>query len=180
MSRLARRTVMMLLVVGLLSTAFDLFTLRMFYVLHDLGWWQAPEETSPDQQLGERTYALREAYDFIHDTYSTDAIVQHNPYVPIIDRYQGLYGLRQTVAAGQENGTVYGIALTTYNKTAEQVIPLFDGTIQTPEQVLSTCHDLQIDVLIIKDTDPIWQDHNSWIWQQEPVFSNDFSRIFEC
>lgn len=42
------------------------------------------------------------------------------------------------------------------------------------------CKNLLIDILVAKDTDPVWSDKHSWVWSQKPSFANDFVRVFTC
>jgi hypothetical protein len=44
----------------------------------------------------------------------------------------------------------------------------------------SACRSLPIDVVIAKDTDAAWRDRTSWVWTGNPIFHNDFVRLFVC
>jgi hypothetical protein len=33
---------------------------------------------------------------------------------------------------------------------------------------------------VAKDTDLAWNEPNSWVWLDPPLFANDFVRLFGC
>jgi len=82
--RLSRALLVFCLVCGVLTTAVDLFLLRTWPLFSDrIEGIQA--ELSPDLRLGERTFAARQAYDFINSHMPDDAVMQYNPMV-LLDR----------------------------------------------------------------------------------------------
>ena len=54
---------------------------------------------TPDRQLGRRTYAVREAYEWADRVTPQGAVFQHNPEVLVQDTAALLYADRQAVAA---------------------------------------------------------------------------------
>jgi hypothetical protein len=168
------------LLVGLSSNLFDLFYLRFFYWIDEKVGWIENMPAYPYRIWGERTYALREAFCFINDNFPSTAIVQNNPSVETLVLTQGLYGMRQTVVAGELYVFIYGDSLETYQKIAPTILPIFENPKITFEEVQNICSQQKIDVLVAKDLDPVWADKQSWLWKTSPVFSNSFSRIFDC
>jgi len=136
---------------------------------------------SQDYQLGERTYALRQTYEYIRDHFPDNVVIQFNPRVMwnSTERYNGLYGYRQVAAADFQSGIVYAVSEDNYNKAAQPVLEIFEQQI-TVREIQRTCRTLAIDLLIVKDTDPIWHNPENWVWQQQPVYQNRFSRVFVC
>jgi hypothetical protein len=42
------------------------------------------------------------------------------------------------------------------------------------------CVNLPIDLIVVKDTDAVWRDANSWVWRQKAVFGNSYVRLYSC
>ena len=49
-----------------------------------------------------------------------------------------------------------------------------------PSTIEGACQNLPVDVIVAKDTDPVWSDRSSWVWARQPAFSNGYLRIFRC
>lgn len=196
-----RREVLSLLLAGALGTVYILFTLRSYPILSDLRVLRVPNELFHNYQAGERIYAMRTLYTSLQDRLPTDAITQHYPDVQL-ERFHTLYGQRQVVFSDRDLGTLYGIA------TGSALVPLelaraeqdslsssgfpplyleVNNTISAAFSADSTraaaedlCDTYAINVLVIKDTDPIWNNPDSWIWGESPMLANDFARVFDC
>jgi hypothetical protein len=173
------RAITVLLVIGGLTTAYDLAILRLFAPLGDQQIIPTLHDLSPDHQLGKRTYAARQAYAFIRDKTPWTAIIQHNPTV-VNDRYSGLYGMRQAVVTDH---TLYGVGVPEdlYAVMSAAIAALFvpdaRGQYADPGQV---CRAYSIDILVVKDTDPVWDDPRGWLAQVAPLYANDFFQIMPC
>lgn len=197
-----RREVLILLLAGELSTTYSLFTLRAYPVLSDLRVLSVPNEFFYDYQAGERIYAMRALYTALQDRLPKQAITQHNSDVQL-ERFHALYGQRQVVFSDRDLGTVYGIAtgsaLVPFGaERAEQdpyaaearSVPLYEQVSDiiaavfaddsSPAAAKDLCATYAISVLIVKDTDPIWSNQDSWVWRVSPMFASDFARAFDC
>jgi hypothetical protein len=54
---------------------------------------------------------------------------------------------------------------------------LYDGEQNQP---LSVCRALGIDVLIVKDVDPVWVDKKSWVWHLPVLARTDRVIAVDC
>lgn len=167
-----------MVVLGAAGVVYDLTILRFFPLWSDEGRVPKIDWLSRDAQLGKRTYANREAYEWLRTKFSKDAIIQQNPTPFYQDTFFGLYGQSQTVAENQYCGTAFG----GNPQVCAEIIPdlkhLYERGNETA--LKSACAAFTVDVFIAKDTDAAWQDRSSWIWTQKPVFRNDFVRLFPC
>jgi len=93
----SRRIIWVFLVIGLMTTALDMFLLRSY----DLN----VDSINPKARIGERIYAARLAYNFIRDNLPENVIVQDNPEL-VLDHPSGLYQSRQMAVSDH---TSYGV-----------------------------------------------------------------------
>ena len=184
LSTLSRWILLGVAAAGFIGAVFNLAYDRFFIVYDDRfvsqdrqGWL---DKSVPAREWGERTYALRQAFCYIRSHYPLSAIVQNNPQTESQVLTQGMYGMRQTVAAGPEYIFIYGDTLDRYQSVAVGITPLFQANSQSYPQVQEACLERSIDILVVKDIDPVWQAANSWVWQAAPVFSNDRVRVYAC
>ena len=168
------------LLVGLSSNLFDLFYLRFFYWIDDEVGWIENMPAYPYRKWGERTFALREAFCFVNEEFPPNVIVQNNPSVETLVLTQGLYGMRQTVAAGELYAFIYGDFPETFQALAPAILPIFEDLQISYPEVQSICSQQKIDVLVAKDLDPVWADKNSWLWNTPPIFANNYARVYDC
>jgi hypothetical protein len=134
-----------------------------------------------DQNLGKRTYAVRQVYEGLKRVLPDNAVVQHNPNSSPGDLPYGLYADRQAAADTAECGVVFGGD----TKLCSGIIPQLNRLFQQPgaiqeNEVDSICQRLSIDALIVKDTDTVWADKGSWVWKKSPYIANDYARGFLC
>ena len=168
----------LLLIVGAAGVVCDLASLRFFPVLSDAGVVPKIAWMTADRKLGERTYANREAYEWLRARTSPRAIVQQSPNVAYQETFWGLYGQRQTVAADRACGTGFGGDSDECAPTYARLDQLFSHG--TSESFAAACRALPVDFFIAKDTDPVWHDRSSWVWNRPAIFENDFVRLFPC
>jgi hypothetical protein len=177
---IVKKAAVVLLVIGLASTLFDLAYLRVYAKLDDRLGWSNRIYGAQVEQRGRRAYALREGYQYVYAAFPLDAILQSNPEVEYLVLAQGVYGQRQTAAAGREYAFIYGDTPDVYQAVSGRILPVFnDPTLGWPA-VARACQDAAIDVLLVKDLDPVWQDAGSWVWSRAPAFWNDFVRVYAC
>lgn len=181
-SRAAPYLVAVTIALGALGSGYELCAHRTFPIFSDYFTLQKYPWLSPDHQLGRRTFALRTAYNELDHILSASATVQADPDPRIGNIPAELYSGRQMVADLGDCGTVFGGS----KEFCDEVIlprlePLFKDKRQiTAQQVADTCREFSITALLFKDTDPVWKDKSSWIWQARPLLSNDFVRVIEC
>jgi len=167
-----------LMALGVAGVAYDLAILRFFPVLSDAGRVPKIEWLASDGQLGPRTYANREAYEWLRERTSMRAVVQQNPEPVYQDTFWGLYGQRQTVAEDVLCGTGFGGDVEECKPILGRLRHLYLAG--TPEDLASACRSLPVDVFVAKDTDAAWRERGSWVWTGKPEFQNEFVRLFAC
>lgn len=155
---------LLLLVIGLGSTLYDLFLLRCSF-----SRWPVKAIEPP------RALAVRQAYEWIDRHVPADAVVQHNPNVRV-DLYAAHYGNRQAVAS--DTGVVLAQSMTPkeFTKLINRIYEQFMLP-RSPEKVKQVANELHIDYLVAKDTDDDWPRKTSWFWTQRAVYENPYVRI---
>jgi hypothetical protein len=170
-----------LLFIGLTSTSADLFYLRFYFVLNDqLEWFHIPEEGRPDRSIGFRTYDLRQAYCYIRSHYPLNAVVQHNPNVPDVERASALYAFRQTAILDALNPAFSGVSQKESEPVFDQITMLFEDPSIVYTQVMEICARYRIDLLVVKDLDENSHTPQGWVSKRKPVFQNPLVGVFEC
>jgi hypothetical protein len=131
-----------------------------------------------EADLGRRYYNYRQAYHWIHQNLPDTAILQHNPDI-FMDVPSGLYAHRQVIASDRYYGPLFGIPQDMYEPVSSAVARMFSSNTDRKD-ISQICHRFGIAALIVKDTDPIWNDWESWVFRETPVFTNESSRVFKC
>jgi hypothetical protein len=154
--------------------------LRMFPIWADHRKSFARPWLDGDGQLGKRTYALREAYASLNPALSDSGVIQFNPLTPSYLPHL-LYSIHPAAAVGADCGTEFGGRATDCAPRIRDLARIFDSAAPTsPAQLNEVCGHNGIDVLLVKDMDPVWQDRRSWVWTEQPLFANDQVRAFWC
>ena len=170
-----------LLLLGVGSTVYEVCLLRFFAPLSDFTNMARAEWLARDRQLGKRTYALRQIYEYLRTSTPPNAIVQHNPNADPEDIPAGLYADRQTAAETFHCEAVFGGTAALCAGVYGPLNHLFDNPMAVPpEDVDGICRRLSIDVLVVKDTDKAWADPGSWVWKRTPLAANGMTRAFAC
>jgi hypothetical protein len=180
MSRRRKGFLATLLVLGLAGTAYDLAILRFFPLLSDAGAVPTIAWLATDKNLGERTYANREAYEWLRARTSANAVIQQNPKAIYQDTFYGLYANRQTVAEDETCATVFGGDPRDCVPIVSRLDALFSAEHSSLPSFQAACESLAIDVVVAKETDKVWDNRMSWVWTRTPMFSNSFVRLFPC
>lgn len=172
-----RRLLALFIILGAAGTVYDLALTRVYPILADRGVVPPLDWMSPDRQFGKRTYAARAAYEWAQSASADTAAIQFNPGVTFQETTAMLYADRRAVAADRTCNTSFG-------GDAKRCAPIVDRLNQLYAAVLpdtdSVCENLPVDLVIAKDTDPAWRDPQSWVWREEPVFTSNYVRVFEC
>lgn len=180
-SKLTRKALLLLLILGFISSLADLLYLRFYFVVNDITKvFPIPGEGRPDRQIGQRTFYQRQAFCFIRDYYSRDIVVQHNPNVSDLERASALYSFRQMALSDSLNPLFLGSTKSTISKTMQSITPVFENPLVSLQEVKDVCNQFQIKLLLIKDLDPITDSPNSWLYMKKAIYDNAFMRIVEC
>lgn len=172
-----RKTLVALAALGILSSAANLFVLRAWPMLIDAGVEAFPNRMSPDAHLGERTFAGRQAYEFIDENLPAGIVLQFNPFADL-DRPGGLYRTRQAVISDH---AAYGVPRNVFVTMARGTGAIFDMTGQTDwVAVDALCDRYSIDVLVLNDTDPLWTSLDTLQGMRRPLYHNDRFAIYAC
>jgi hypothetical protein len=168
-----------LLLFGVLGSLYSVALQRLYPILLDHNLAPAVEWLSKDTQLGPRTYAVRSAFELLDRQLPEHAIVQSNP-VTRWDLFHGSYSNRQTVAFNPDCVVGFGGDPGACEGIRTRIQRLFTEGSVTVDSVRRTCRDLSIDVLFVKDTDPVWVARKSWVWSMKPVLTNSHVRALAC
>ena len=177
-----RPALVVLLVIGVASSVSNVFVARFVTPAADAGLIAMPGMYGNDRELGARTKALRDAYDWLRVHTPEDAIVQHNPRPGIVRRHggfafpPGLYSQRHSVVYDDDMGTMYGVTHADYDPIAEEVASVFEHP--DAANAATVASHWGIDAFVVSDRDPVWQDTTSWVWTQTPDFTNKRARVF--
>lgn len=175
-----KKLMVSMLLIGFATTVMDVALLRFFPVLVDLNIAGFPNTLSPDTRLGARTFDGRLAYEFINDKLSVDVIIQQNPLSEIdrIDRPSGLYSNRQFSISFN---APYNVPLPVLKARSEQIAKIFRLEHQDSwEKIDLLCQQYFIDVLVIGDQDPLWQDLPLLYQQRNALYKNRYYAVLPC
>jgi hypothetical protein len=165
-----------MLIIGFLTTGLEVLSLRTWSMLVDNNIVGFPNRLSPDAHLGERTYSARLAYNYLHEHIPADSITQNNP-LDFLDRPSGLYGTHQMVIS---NRTSYGVPVEIYNTFVDNIAVIFTRQTTDWDSIDTVCIKYSIDVLIIKDTDPLWDNLEILKQQRHPLYENKYYALYSC
>ncbi|MDR3699195.1 MAG: hypothetical protein P4L56_06135 [Candidatus Sulfopaludibacter sp.] len=170
-----------LLVAGVAGTVYEVCLLRLYPVRTEF----APDPDYPylatDRQFGKRTYAARQVYEQLRQTLPAAAVMEHNPNLELGYIPYGLYADRQLAAESLDCGTVIGGDASVCAVMHPLLNALFNPKAELPPpQVDAVCKQFGIDVLVVRDTDPVWADPRSWVWTRRPLAANSMVRALPC
>ena len=157
---LSRRMGLVFAFIGFLGTAFDMVSSRIRFL----------KESDIPGGL------LKDAYSWIDKNSTSDAIIQHNPALSI-SYFDALYGHRQVVLADRVYGRLYGVSALQYSQLNKSIEPLFskETTVQSAMVIIDK---YQIDYLVVKSEDVIWDTDSTWLHLIKPSFQNSGCKIF--
>lgn len=124
------------------------------------------------------TMAIREAYEWADENLPQDVIMQHNPDTNI-EYFHALYGNRQVVVADEVYGRLYGIGDEMFNEVYDPTVALFTAKINTNEHKNAWVKHHNPDMLLVKETDPLWHDSAGWLNSFPVVFQNACCKIYD-
>ncbi len=162
---MTKMVVNLFVAIGVLTSVTDIVLLRTAWP------FMTDEETS------RRYFSARLAYEYLRDHVPADITTQNNPF-NFVDRPSGLYGTHQMIVSDR---TFYGISADDFDRLVREVGILFvnDRTADWGAVDL-LCERYLIDILIIEDTDPIWEDLPALKVSRAPLYANDHYALFAC
>jgi hypothetical protein len=169
------RSLRILLILGLITTIVDLTLLRIWPMFVDSGAAGFPNSFSKDTNLGQRTFAAREAYEFINNRTPDNIHIQQNPN-DLLNRPIGLYADRPIAISGH---TAYGISLQELLNHAGTVAKIFENATVWNE-IDQSCKDNFIDIIVVSDKDPLWQHLPRLEKERATLYQNPYYAVFSC
>jgi hypothetical protein len=136
---------------------------------------------SPDRQFGKRTYASRSAYEWAQTVTPRAAAIQFNPAVRSQESTAMLYSDRRFVAADMGCGSAFGGDPHLCAAAVSHLSDFYSARVDSnPRNLADVCRNIPADLLVAKDTDPVWSARDSWVWVEKPVYANRYVRLFRC
>ncbi len=176
-----RALIVLTLALGAMGSFYGLVKIRFYPLLSDFTSTPLYAWLSPDRNLGERTFALRAIYDELRRRTPAGAVFQHNPNTNPSDFFHGIYADRQVAAETQGCGVNHGGDASLCKSWYGPINDLFEDPKAFDEtQIDELCRRLSIDVLVVKDTDKVWKDRQSWAWKRTPILRNGYGSAFLC
>lgn len=164
------------LIIGILTMGSEFLVLRTWHILEDTSIGST-SKTENRAYSGERTYSARLVYTFINDSLPKDVIIQSNPLI-FLDRPVGLYSMRQSAISDR---TSYGIPPDVYLSKAQAVGQIFDlHDLTNWEIVDELCKTHFIDVLVITNSDNLWNELPTLSKQRQPLYMDGYYAAFTC
>lgn len=171
------RFLVILATIGAFTSIMNVALLRTWTLLVDHAVAGFPNGISPDTNLGSRTFAARQAYNYIRDDLPKNIIIQHNPQNGI-DRPSGLYGTRQMVIS---LNTAYGIPHEQYDFFVKQISPIFlSKNITNWDEIDRICNQYFINIIIVNDLDPLWSSLSALEQKRSPLYQNQYYAVLGC
>ena len=153
-----------LAIFGVLSTLLNVGLLRFEPIL-------------AGSEFGARNLSARKAYTTILKNLPSNIVVQYNPN-SYVNRPAGLYGMRQSAISDR---TAYGISTKIFLERVAAVSTIFSaGTVSTWQPVDEFCKQNFIDVLVIEDTDSLWNSVDVLKADRQPQYLDDTFAVFSC
>jgi hypothetical protein len=170
-----------LIAVGCAGTIYQLAMLRVYDVLADSGTSDPQHSPGADGRL---TYSLRALYRQLDRTLPPNAVVQSNPDAGVggdldPDYRWGLYAHRQTVSTGKDCSVAYGGSAESCKAAFPELQSPFNDTPKMDERAVgSIARKYGIDAMIVKSSDSVWRDKQSWIYQKRPAAEMPEARAY--
>lgn len=186
-----------LLGIGLLSQAAQLFANRFQMLLVDRGWVPALPVGERVPEIGRRFAQIRAAMDAAAQYTPPNAIVEVDPHSRLASALL-MYTHRQMAASDEGCNLPFGGSEVNCFHMVRQFNELFGGTPHYQgEQALQpravfdpkktdvaafdqVCRENHLSAIVADYTSPAWQHPNTWVWTQSPTYANSTARVFLC
>ncbi len=161
----ARLSLMILVVMGVVTTLMDVTLLRSTYYF------------AFGHEVGEQIYSARRAYAVINQTLPQNIVVQYNP-ASSINRPSGLYGMRQSAISDR---TAYGLPPDIYLNKVSAIGKIFEIQNSLSWQPIDDlCNENFIDALVIVDGDRLWSSLDALKEKRAPLYMDENFAVFTC
>jgi hypothetical protein len=165
LSQRTKYNLVLLAVLGVSTTILDVTLLRFAYYF------------SFGTEAGRQIYSARQAYTVINQMLPKNVIVQYNPS-GAINRPSGLYGMRQSAISDR---TVYGVPFNEYHVKVAAVSEIFNvKNVQSWSLLDTLCDKYFINVIMIVDSDPLWNSLSLLEKQRAALYKDDYNAVFFC
>ncbi len=164
-----RITTAAFLLIGILSSLYELTIDRFYFPLADAGI--VPPVIIHDRHMAERAYALRSLYQDLDHVTPRAAVFETNPDRAFDDIFFGLYARRQMAAASMECGTALGGDPRTCLASVGLITSVFQA-----EASPTILNSLGIDWLLFTDSDPAFYKESLGIRKLVPGQYGRFAR----
>ncbi len=173
-----RRFLTVLMVVGVAGCVYQLVLLRTY-----LPWQQA--HGNPEVQgVGERTYALREAYAAMQSRIPVGARIQYDPSVTSFFLYpHPLFANRQLITAEASCSTAFGgdrAACPPIQDALAQLFPPSPALTPVAPQAQSLCRQIGAQFLVVTRWDAAWQARSAWPGTLPAAVDQPSVRVLAC
>lgn len=121
-------------------------------------------------------YQIRQAYDFVHSRTPVRAVVQQNPSQRWAQLY-GMYGDRPVAVSDVFHGSLFSVPQGEYRDTIEQVKKIFQKG-ESGDAVRDIVQRYSIAALIVRQSDPVWDDATGWTRERNPDFETPLVRVY--
>jgi len=194
--RLAPKLAVLCLALGLAGGVFDAVWHRIYVPLFDANLVRRPGNyfAQPDH-LAERFLDLRTIWRTLDRKLPADAIAQSNP-LGTMQIITARYSLRQLAASDYGCGTAFGgdhdlcapvqeSLRHLYAENKEMVLgtetlPAKPDTTATVDDFRTACRNLHLSTILVDQTDPVWMQSGSWVWNMQPIASTPTARAYAC
>jgi len=177
-SRTAKRVLLSLALIGLVGTVFQVVALRI-----SLPWQEATHD--PDMgELERRVYVLRDVWAELDSKIPMDARVQYD----IMDNDYGeqermIMARRQLVSGDDGCEVAFGGEISPCDAiqgALKKLFPAQGKPAVADLQASLLCKAIGAQYLIATRWDPVWQDHQDWVWQLPVVVDRPEARVVAC
>jgi len=164
-SPLTKYNLILLAVIGIVTTVLDISLLRFGYSL------------AYGSEAGHQIFSARQAYTVINQTLPEDAIVQSNP-INGANRPSGLYGMHQSAISDR---TAYGVPLDEYYSMVDAVAEIFNSqNVKDWNNLDTLCDEHFINVIVVSEKDPLWASFDLLEMQRTSLYVDDYTAVYYC
>lgn len=175
-----RLSLLLTALLGVAGTSWQLAAMRVYLPLADSGKLERVENFFGAPGYSERTYWLRDGFSRLNELTLPASSVQYNPIRSEVFLMH-LYSTRQAIMGDENCNSAFGGSIEKCHEAFPYVAMIFNdpGTMRSWD-VDALCDRFHISVLVANDTDPVWRDPVSWVWQRPALVNNPGMRAIHC